>query len=163
MDTDGDGSISEAEFVAARPSDVSEDQATALFKSFDTSNSGSLTQEQLANAMQQPNGPPPPPPADDSTDSTSDDDQTSSLFSDMDTDGDGSISQAEFIAARPSDVSEEQATTLFNSLDTTGSGSLTESQLEDGLKSQQPPPLPDFGSLYSANYQDDTTSELLTA
>ncbi|WP_245464159.1 EF-hand domain-containing protein [Rhizobium sp. NXC24] len=156
MDTDGDGNISEAEFVAARPSDVSEDQATTLFKSFDTSNTGSLTEDQLASAMQS-NEPPPPPPSGE----TPDDSEISSMFTSMDTDGDGSVSEAEFVAARPSDVSEEQATTLFDSLDTTSSGSLTESQLESSMKAQ-PPQLPDFGSLFGSNYQDDTTSDLLT-
>lgn len=36
MDTDGDGNVSLDEFVSARPSDVSEDQATNLFNSFDS-------------------------------------------------------------------------------------------------------------------------------
>ncbi|MFS8056680.1 EF-hand domain-containing protein [Rhizobium sp. BR 317] len=157
MDTNGDGSITEAEFVAARPSDVSEDQATALFKSFDTSNSGSLTTDQLASAMQS-NGQPPAPPSGE----TPDDSQISSMFTAMDADGDGSVSEAEFVAARPSDVSEDQATNMFDSLDTSGSGSLTESQFETAMKAG-PPPAPDFSSLFSSNYQDDTTtSDLLT-
>ncbi|MBB4568886.1 EF-hand domain-containing protein [Rhizobium leucaenae] len=157
MDTNGDGSITEAEFVAARPSDVSEDQATSLFKSFDTSDTGSLTTDQLASAMQANRQPPAPPSGE-----TPDDSQISSMFSAMDTDGNGSVSEAEFVAARPSDVSEDQATNMFDSLDTSGSGSLTESQFETAMKAG-PPPAPDFSSLFSSNYQDDTTtSDLLT-
>ncbi len=141
---------SENEFIAAPRR-----SAAALFESFDTSNSGSLTEDQLASAMQS-GGQPPAPPAGEPPK----DDQISSMFSAMDTDGDGNVSQAEFIAARPSDVSEEQATNLFDSLDTTGSGSLTESQFETTMKAR-PPQLPDFGSLFASTYQDDTTNELL--
>ncbi|GAJ92432.1 hypothetical protein RRH01S_03_05070 [Rhizobium rhizogenes NBRC 13257] len=156
MDTDGDGNISEAEFVAARPSDVSEEQATNLFASFDTENTGSLTESQLASAMQSGQQPPPPPAG-----GPPSDDQLSSMFSEMDTDGDGSVSEAEFVAARPSDVSEDQATSLFDSLDTSSSGSLTQSQFETAMKAQQPPQPSDFGSLYASSEQVDTTSELL--
>ncbi|WP_246662699.1 EF-hand domain-containing protein [Rhizobium sp. P44RR-XXIV] len=153
MDTNGDGSISEAEFVAARPSNVSEDQAQKLFESFDKDGTGSLTDSQLASAMQSGHhvhhG------------GQSNDDQLSSLFSSMDTNGDGSVSEAEFVAARPSDVSQDQATTLFKSLDTSGSGSLTQSQFESAMKAQQPQ-MPDFNNLYAFNEQDQTTSDLLS-
>lgn len=49
MDTDKDGKVSEAEFVAARPKEVSEEAATKRFESLDTAKTGSLTQEQLAS------------------------------------------------------------------------------------------------------------------
>lgn len=49
MDTDKDGKVSEAEFVAARPKEVSEEDATKRFESLDTAKTGSLTQEQLAS------------------------------------------------------------------------------------------------------------------
>jgi len=137
MDADGDGQVSMAEFVAARPSDVSEEQATNLFNIFDTEGSGSLTTDQLQEAMSKNAppmgaGPPPPPPS-------SSDDSSSDLFSSLDTDGDGVVSQEEFVAARPSDVSEEQATNLFNSFDTEGSGSLTADQLQEAMSRNSPP------------------------
>ncbi|WP_244598517.1 EF-hand domain-containing protein [Rhizobium tubonense] len=159
IDTNGDGSISKQEFVAARPSNVSEDQASSLFSSFDSDNTGSLTEAQLAEAMQSHN-PPPPPGAKPS------DDDLSKTFSSMDKDGDGGVSEAEFIAARPSDVSEDQATILFKSLDTAGAGSLTEAQFATAMKSQTPPAPPpmqlsDFASLYSSNYDDSTSKELI--
>ncbi|AHG48233.1 hypothetical protein RLEG12_04800 (plasmid) [Rhizobium leguminosarum bv. trifolii CB782] len=47
LDTDGDGYVSKAEFVAARPSDVTEDQAGTLFDSFDSEGSGSLSVDAL--------------------------------------------------------------------------------------------------------------------
>jgi hypothetical protein len=100
LDSDGDGYVSKAEFVAARPSDVSEDQAGTLFDSFDSEGSGSLSVDALTDAMsaqqsERAEGPPPPPP--------SDDDDLASLLSDLDTDGDGLVSKAEFVASRPSD------------------------------------------------------------
>ncbi len=70
LDTDGDGYVSKAEFVAARPSDVTEDQAGTLFDSFDSEGTGSLSVDALAETMsaqqsERADGPPPPPPADD--------------------------------------------------------------------------------------------------
>ena len=155
LDSDGDGYVSKAEFVAARPSDVSEDQAGTLFDSFDSEGSGSLSVDALTEAMsaqqsERAEGPPPPPP--------SDDDDLASLLSDLDTDGDGQVSKAEFVAGRPSDVSEEQAGTLFDSFDSEGSGSLSVDALTEAMSAQQserpegPPPSADddqFASLLS--------------
>ncbi|MBB4332223.1 EF-hand domain-containing protein [Rhizobium leguminosarum] len=154
-DSDGDGYVSKAEFVAARPSDVSEDQAGTLFDSFDSEGSGSLSLDALTDAMsaqqsERAEGPPPPPP--------SDDDDLASLLSDLDTDGDGLVSKAEFVASRPSDLSEEQAGTLFDSFDSEGSGSLSVDALTEAMSAQQserpegPPPSADddqFASLLS--------------
>jgi len=155
LDSDGDGYVSKAEFVAARPSDVSEDQAGTLFDSFDSEGAGSLSVDALTEAMsaqqsERAEGPPPPPP--------SDDDDLASLLSDLDTDGDGQVSKAEFVAGRPSDVSEEQAGTLFDSFDSEGSGSLSVDALTEAMSAQQserpegPPPSADddqFASLLS--------------
>lgn len=74
--------------------------------------------------------PPPPPPqltaeAGSTTSATS---SLSEMFSKLDTDSDGSVSQAEFLAARPDDVTEEMATNLYNSFDTDSSGTLTETE-----------------------------------
>jgi len=158
MDTNGDGSISKQEFVAARPSDVSENQATSLFDNFDSDGTGSLTEDQLAQAMSIKNQGGPIGGLGGSGD-------LSDLFTSMDTDGDGEVSEAEFLAAKPDDVSDDQATSLFESMDSSGSGSLTESQFETAMQAKgQPPALPDFdfSSLYASSYQDDDmTSTLL--
>ena len=53
MDSDGDGSVSQSEFVALRPSDVTEEMANTLYASFDTDSSGSLTETEFATAMNQ--------------------------------------------------------------------------------------------------------------
>ncbi|NYT32649.1 EF-hand domain-containing protein [Rhizobium sp. WYCCWR 11128] len=147
LDSDGDGYVSRAEFVAARPSDVTEDQANTLFDSFDSESTGSLSVDALAEAMSveqsQRSGGPPPPPAGD--------DDLASLLSDLDTDGDGSISKDEFVAGRPSDVTEDQAGTLFDSFDSEGAGSLSVDALTEAMSAEQsqrsegapPPPAED--------------------
>lgn len=73
----------------------------------------------------------------DSSSSTGSSDQSGidALFANMDTDGNGSVSSAEFVAGRPADMSESDAETLFKSLDTQGSGSVSKDQLAEGLKS----------------------------
>jgi Ca2+-binding EF-hand superfamily protein len=158
LDSDGDGYVSKAEFVAARPSDVSEDQAGTLFDSFDSEGAGSLSVDALTEAMsaqqsERAEGPPPPPP--------SDDDDLASLLSDLDTDGDGQVSKAEFVAGRPSDVSEEQAGTLFDSFDSEGAGSLSVDTLTEAMSAQQserpegPPPS-------SSDDDDDQFASLLS-
>nr|WP_245307363.1 EF-hand domain-containing protein [Rhizobium altiplani] len=163
MDTDGDGQVSIAEFVAARPSDVSEDQATNLFNSFDTEASGSLTVDQLQEAMSR-NAPPmgagPPPPP---SSSSSSDDSSSDLFTSLDTDGDGVVSQEEFVAGRPSDISEEQAANLFNSFDTEASGSLTADQLQEAMSRNGPPMGAGPPPPPSSSSSDDRLSDLFSS
>nr|WP_245460672.1 EF-hand domain-containing protein [Rhizobium leguminosarum] len=138
LDSDGDGYVSKAEFAAARPSDVTEDQANTLFDSFDSESTGSLSVDALAEAMsaqqsQRPGG-----------------GDLASLLSDLDTDGDGSISKDEFVAGRPSDVTEDQAGTLFDSFDSEGAGSLSVDALTEAMSAEQsqrsegpPPPAED--------------------
>ncbi|SSC68116.1 EF-hand domain-containing protein [Ciceribacter selenitireducens] len=79
IDADGDGKVTEAEFISARPEDMSEDDAMALFAKLDGEGTGSLTQDQFVTAMEKlrPEGPPPPPPVDDQS---AEDDDTVSLF-----------------------------------------------------------------------------------
>ncbi|MGO6969595.1 EF-hand domain-containing protein [Rhizobium leguminosarum] len=148
LDSDGDGYVSKAEFVASRPSDVTEDQANTLFDSFDSESTGSLSVDALAEAMsaqqsQRPGG-----------------GDLASLLSDLDTDGDGSISKDEFVAGRPSDVTEDQAGTLFDSFDSEGAGSLSVDALTEAMSAEQsqrsegPPPPPPA--------EDDQSQSLLS-
>ena len=57
LDTDEDGTISREEFIAGRPDEISEEQASAMFDRLAGEGADSLTEEQLRAAMQ-----PPPPP-----------------------------------------------------------------------------------------------------
>ncbi len=68
-----------------------------------------------------------------STDGSSDESPMDQLFASLDTDQDGKITQAEFAAGRPTDMSESDAEDLFKSLDTQNAGSLTKDQFAEGL------------------------------
>ncbi|MFT4001776.1 MAG: EF-hand domain-containing protein [Rhizobium sp.] len=68
-----------------------------------------------------------------STDGSSDESPMDQLFASLDTDQDGKITQAEFVAGRPTDMSESDAEDLFKSLDTQNAGSLTKDQFAEGL------------------------------
>lgn len=133
MDTDGDGSVSQAEFLAARPDNMSEDDATKVYDSIDTTGTGSITEEQFADSMKnmaaqnQGGMPPAPPPLDSSSDSSQSPDD---VFDSLDTNKDGSVSEAEFLAGRPDDVTDDQASDLFGSIDTEGIGSISKDQFD---------------------------------
>lgn len=68
-----------------------------------------------------------------STDGSSDESPMDQLFASLDTNQDGSVSEAEFVAGRPQDMSESDADNLFKSIDTQGSGSVTKDQFAEGL------------------------------
>lgn len=123
MDADGDGSVSEEEFVATRPEDVTEGMASNLYNSIDSDSSGAVTESEFETAM---NSAPPPPPS--ATTGSSDSSTESESFSELDTNQDGMVSAEELAAARPEDVTEKMAANLFKSLDTDGSGGLTEAE-----------------------------------
>lgn len=57
-----------------------------------------------------------------------------SRFGSADSDGDGTVTEQEFVAARPNDVSEEEAIKLFSALDADNTGTLTDM----GHKKQTP-------------------------
>ncbi|PWR22546.1 EF-hand domain-containing protein [Zavarzinia aquatilis] len=67
---------------------------------------------------------------------------TQSLFSKLDTNSDGTVSQDEFVASRPKDMSETDAAALYAKIDEDGTGALTEDQLKAGLDANRPPPPP---------------------
>lgn len=136
MDTDGDGKVSEAEFLAAKPNGVTDDQAKALYSSIDTSGKGAITEDQFAAGMK-------------SNDAAQGSkvhgghhhhhgggggaEAAAGIFKQMDTDSSGSVTEAEFLALKPDDVSDAQAKALFGSIDTSGSGSITEDQFANFL------------------------------
>ncbi len=85
----------------------------------------------------------------------------SEMFSKMDTDGDGSLSETEFTSARPSDVSEEMAANLYSTIDSDSSSSLTESEF--AAMDNMPPPPPSSTSSDSGSSTDSQSfSELDT-
>jgi Ca2+-binding EF-hand superfamily protein len=52
LDTNKDGKVSMSEWLAGKPAEVSEEDATAMFEAMDTEGTGSLTKEQLAEGME---------------------------------------------------------------------------------------------------------------
>ncbi len=122
MDSDSDGLVSRSEFVDARPSDVTEDQAGVLFDSFDSESTGSLSVDALSEAMaSRPSGPGGPPPSDDSDD---DDDPLEALFETLDANGDGVATSDEFSAGMSSDTRDAQARELFDFLSGSSNGEM---------------------------------------
>jgi Ca2+-binding EF-hand superfamily protein len=137
LDADSDGSLTEAEFLAGKPDDMTDEQASALFDKIDSEGTGSVTEDQFAESMTKgpggaPMGPPPGGNSEEDTEET---------FDTLDTNQDGVVSEAEFLAGKPEDVSDEQASTLFDALDTEGTGSITVEQFSDGLSQAGRPPM----------------------
>jgi Ca2+-binding EF-hand superfamily protein len=149
LDTDTNGKVSRDEFVAGAPDDIDSSQAGSLFDALDSEGTGALSKsdmatafEQLASTMQStliaaqgesqghgprgPGGGPPPKPED--------------MLAELDTDGDGLLSEAEFVAGRPDEVSEEQAAQLCQSIAGDDTDGLTAEQVAEGMGPPPPPP-----------------------
>ena len=77
------------------------------------------------------------------------------LFQQLDTNNDGTISKAEFIAGRPKNMSEAQAGALYDKIDSDGSNALTQTQLDAGLAANRPAHA--HGGGHHAKPADDTT------
>ena len=147
LDSNSDGKLTKDEFVAGRPKDVSESQASALYSSIDSDNAGSISEEQFDASM--PSG----GSVGSMTSMLSSDAMAvlmamspqggnlsaSDIYAEMDADGDGSVTEAEFVAARPADISEEDATALYATIDTEGTGSITEAQFAESMPDGPPP------------------------
>ena len=151
LDADESGTLSSDEFVAGRPKGVSESQASALYAKIDTGGSGALTEDQLLQGMDSDR------PSHSPQDLLSDEAMSvlmllssqggafggasaADLYAEMDADDDGSVTAAEFIAARPEDVSEDDARALYATIDTEGSGSITEEQFAEAMPGPGGPP-----------------------
>jgi len=116
MDSDSNGSIDKAEFIAAAQSETSQsDDSTSLndiFSLLDTDSSGSMSSEELISALKnmKPEGAPPPPPPPQSRENESSEDSTSNeIFAALDTNEDGVISADEFEALFADDSSKTTA------------------------------------------------------
>ncbi|MGV8939540.1 MAG: hypothetical protein ACOH2J_20670 [Allorhizobium sp.] len=72
------------------------------------------------------------------------------IFASMDADGDGAVTQAEFVAARPDHVSEEDATKLFSQFDGEATGALSEAQFKAAMEANRPAGAPSLLSQATA-------------
>jgi hypothetical protein len=65
------------------------------------------------------------------------------MFTELDTDADGTVTRDEFVAARPDDVSEDQAGAFFDKIASAASADsssgLSQDQLAEGMKTAGPP------------------------
>ena len=177
LDTNGDGNISQAEFLAGKPKGVSDDQANALWSKI-SNGADSVTQDQFTSAMKAAAPPPggghghhhdsdgdsaaatPSTSSTSSTSSTASGDpgqlldqllaalqsgsassaqpDTSKMFAKLDSNGDGTVSQSEFLAGKPKGVSDDQASALWSKI-SNGSTSVTKDQFISGMKNAGPP------------------------
>ncbi|WP_158025948.1 EF-hand domain-containing protein [Pararhizobium arenae] len=182
LDKNGDGTVSQDEFSTGRPSDVTAEQSATLFGSLNTSGTGALTYDEyvagsesaadstsaklsgemmakILDMLQQTQGTERPQPP-----------SSSDMFADMDTDGDGSVTEAEFVAARPENVSEEQATDFFARLDSEGTGALSEEQFSAAMEANRPagpppgmmpPPAEETSETDSTSTSSDSAAETI--
>ena len=165
LDTNNDGTIDKAEFVAGAPADVSSTDAGQLFDTLDTSKSGSMSSSDLATAFQQMGSQmqaaliqAQSDSSSTATSSTTSTDGTSSgtvqeghhhghhghgggakLFDSLDTNGDGTVSKDEFVAGAPQGVSADQAGAFFDKISNGNGDSLTKDQFVSGLQNAGPP------------------------
>jgi Ca2+-binding EF-hand superfamily protein len=147
LDTDESGGIDKAEFLKGAGASESatdstkETLATQLFESFDSDSDGKLTQDELetgfqklsdamrATLIQQQEASRPQPPS------------PEEMFAKLDSNSDGGVDEAEFIAGAPQDgrgPSESELKEMFASFDTDADGSLTSDELETGFQSHRP-------------------------
>lgn len=131
IDSDGDGKLSQSEFVSARPDSMDESTATALFKKIDSEGTGSISQDQFAQMMREAGPPPGPPPG--GMAGGKNDSKLDQLFSSLDADGDGTISQSEMETAL-SNSDKTKVDSVFSQLDADGNGSISTDELKSGVK-----------------------------
>ena len=128
LDTDGNGSLSQSEWKSGKP----ENQPASIANQVLSSQSGSTSSlvsmlqglEQVLASLNSITG----SDASDKTDTQGKPMSQEELLAKIDTDGNGSLSQSEFVAGRPSDMSESQATELYGKLDADGDGTISSAE-----------------------------------
>lgn len=151
VDTDGNGSVNQTELgtmldTVSQKTGATFDDAAKVFTAMDSNADGSLSSDELGEGMKSLMPPPPPPSTMDfaqtrsssgsaSTGSAGDD-----LFSKLDTDGSGGVSNDELQAlfdkmasdSGASNTSGPSASDVFSKLDTNGDGALTQTEFDAG-------------------------------
>lgn len=153
IDANSDGAVTKEEFIAARPKNVSETNASELFAKIDTKNAGSVTEDQFNTGMAQNrpqknsssanmlSGPTASTimllvqqiGAADNAASKQDD-----MFAKIDANSDGKVSKEEFVNARPENATQEKAESLWAKLDTQNTNSLSKDEFETAMKANAP-------------------------
>ena len=120
LDADGDGSLTQAEFDAGRPSGAA---------------------GEAGRGMQAMGGMPPPPGGPDGASASA---NSTTTYDALDTNKDGEVSLTERLAGSPSSVEQDAITALFNAIDTDGDASISASESRTFIEQltsqlQQPP------------------------
>jgi Ca2+-binding EF-hand superfamily protein len=162
-DADGDGKISQSELASvltsATGSADSSADADEVLSALDTDGDGTISEEELIAGLEAQQEEsrldesamgamaPPPPPGAGQAGGGSGSQAASSLLSELDTDGDGQISAAEWAAAQSDSSSSgasgasgasstsSAASDLFSTLDADGDGTVSGEELAAGLSS----------------------------
>ena len=106
LDADGDGILTLAEFVAGRPADMTEEEATQIFQQIAGEDADTITAEEFVAGMR-----PPPPGGAGGGGGDSEDESVS--YDPLDTNKDGVVSLQEYLAGQSSDDGDEQIAALI--------------------------------------------------
>jgi Ca2+-binding EF-hand superfamily protein len=144
-DANGDGQLSEAEFSAVKPDDVSAEQSASLFKSADSNGDGSLSSDevsafeasgpQASAGMKGPMGPPPSSSNDDDEDDSSITSLLSKLIDSL-TSSDSTSDTASTSSTSSTDTQDSTTTAqqkLFNFFDQDSDGTVSDKELNNGV------------------------------
>lgn len=148
LDTNGDGVVSAEEQAAAS---TRTQDPTVLSDSAASGVSSQLSSDLMALTLARGDT------------SSTEDSREKSHFAAMDTDGDGKVTQSEFVANRPKEMSEDDANTLFEKLDSDKAGYLTEDQLKSDHEQARSEMMggmggmPSLSSLLSSDTDSDGT------
>ena len=146
-DQNGDGSISKDELTTLMAdSNQSATDIAETFDALDTNQDGSISKSESdvavdkASQQRKAQGPPPPPPPSDS--SSSESTSSTTVFDELDTNEDGTVSASELLAAFTNDDSSSSDSSsvdssavkeLFDAMDTNKDGSVSKSELSAAL------------------------------
>jgi Ca2+-binding EF-hand superfamily protein len=149
LDTDKNGSLDQNELQSGKPKTITKEQASKLYDLLDTDKSGAITMNELAAGtqsgagmglisqlpsdaldvllrLQQQGGGMPQAGTGGSGDQTA----GNAAYDALDTNRDGVVSEDEFLAAHPEQLTDKDAKSLFQNLDTDKDGKLTQDQMK---------------------------------
>jgi Ca2+-binding EF-hand superfamily protein len=160
LDTDQNGTLDDNELQAGKPKTMTKDQASKLYDSLDTNKSGTITMDEFAAGtqsgpgmglmsqlstdaldvllqLQQQGGGMPQA----STGGGGDQPASDAAYDALDTNKDGVVSEEEFLAAHPEQLTDDEAGKLFQTVDTDKDGTVTEDQFKTITDATTPPRL----------------------
>lgn len=149
LDTDKNGSLDQNELQSGKPKTITKEQATKLYDVLDADKSGAVTMNEFASGTQTGAGmgliSQLPSDALDvllrlqqqgggmsqaGSGSGSDQSAGDATYDVLDTNKDGVVSEDEFLAAHPEQLTDKDARSLFANLDTDKDGNLTQDQMQ---------------------------------